>query len=248
MRFSVRVPNIPREIETAKREWKRDHLKAARIATDRASKDAQRELQRKMRSVRLGRLANAVGQTSSLRKKSTGTGPADRAWGAPAPYGAVYARGGDNSRAGQALEAYSQGVTIRAGATPGLSWMAYPTQAAGRIIRLPRIKNGKPGFGNYRNTPSRQANRLRFVRLSPNRAMLVLDKAEVSVRTGKARPQRDRKSKAFNREKFVVMFWLIKVTTRAKRFDKDSYVQRAARNVPRFMIEALAAGRAGARP
>ncbi len=198
------------------------HLRrASHYAADKAIKEAKSVTRQTIRTVRLGRLANAVGSTSSLEKGRL----AGNAWGA------IFARGGINSRANQALMAYTEGAVIVP--TGGRKWLAYPAAAAGRLVRMPTAR----GFGNFKNTPGRYGEKLRFVQFSPRRAALVMDNAIVSNKTGRIRRGAKRPGTASTKKKFVVVFWLIKVTTRAKRFDQHRIVAAAGRRIGDFVEE-----------
>lgn len=201
------------------------HLqRASHYATDRAIKHAKTRTRSTIRSVGLGRLSNAVGATSSLEKGRTAGG----AWGA------VYARGGINSRANQALMAYTEGARILP--TGGRKWLAFPTKAAGRLIRLPIPRIGGRGYGNFKNQPSRNRFKLRFVQFSPRSAGLFLDDASVSNKSGKAKPFK-RRSATSTRKRSILMFHLIKFTTRAKRFDQHAIVRESGKQIGTFVEE-----------
>lgn len=202
------------------------HLRrASHYATDKAIKAAKARTRQVIRGVGLGRLSNAVGATSSLEKGRT----AKEAWGA------IYARGGQFSRANQALMAYTEGAHILP--TGGRKWLAYPTKAAGRLTRLPIPRIGGRGYANFKNQPSRSRLKLSFVQFSPRSAALVLKNASVSNRTGRAKPFGKRLGRGQTREKFIVMFWLIKFTTRAARFDQHAIVRAEGRNIGTYVEE-----------
>lgn len=200
--------------------------RAAHYAADKSIRDAKLASRSKIRSVGLGRLANAIGSTSSLEKKRTAGG----AWGA------IYARGGIDSRANQALMAYTEGATILP--TGGRKWLAFPTKAAGRLVRLPIPRIGGKGFANFKNQPSRMGGvKLRFVQFSPRSAALVLDDASVSKKTGRAKSFGKRLGRGAERKRAIVMFRLIKVTTRAARFNQHAIVAQAGRKIPFYAEE-----------
>jgi hypothetical protein len=198
--------------------------RASHYATDKAIDDAKRVTRNTIRNVRLGRLANAVGATSSLKKRKTAGGA----------YGVIYARGGEYSRANQALMAYTEGARIMP--TGGRKWLAYPTKAAGRLVRLPIPRIGGRGYANFKNQPSRGP-RLRFVPFGPRRAALVLDDASVSNKTGRAKPMGKRLGRGATAKRFVVMFWLIRFTTRAGRFDQHAIVRRSGEKIGTYVEE-----------
>jgi len=203
-----------------------DLRRASHFATDKATKFNYQTTRNKIRAVGLGGLSRAIGSTSSLKKRKTA--PGDDAWGA------IYAKGGQNSRANAALEAYTKGAKILP--TGGRKWLAYPTKAAGRLVRkqLPRIGRGR-SFGNFKNSPSRLGMQLKFVPLSASRAMLILDDAVVNNKTGKAKRRGQRTPRNSIRKKYVVMFWLIRYTTRASRFSQDRLTKNAAQQIPFYV-------------
>lgn len=189
---------------------------AAHIATDRASREAQEQIRTAIRSAGLGKLARAVGQTSSLRKRS-GT-----------PYGVIFARGGDESQAGGALEAYSEGVTIRARSG---KWLAFATKALPKRV------------GRNRMTPARYIaagsplGKLSFRPTGRGGAVLVARNVTLHPRTGRAKAAGVRAPRTRIPAKEIVVFVLIKFTRRAKRFDKDSIVSAEAARVPEYLAE-----------
>jgi hypothetical protein len=191
-------------------------------AVDRATRLGQRGVQQKIKAVGLGRLAGAVGSTSSERKRRRDP---ENAWGA------IFVRGGDESRAGGALQAYTQGATIRG---RNVEWLAIPTRALPKRI------------GRYRMTPERYEaagsplGPLVFKRLSRNEAILIAQgDFTVSRKTGKAKRFAGRATRTRTRQRDVVAFVLIKETKRAKRFDQAQVVRLAATKVPAFMAEEM---------
>lgn len=226
MRFKVRQPNVQKIMRQAAQQQSRDLKRAALIATDKAAVEAQRALQNKIRAVGLGRLAGAVGKKSRLRGGAPGAGDL--------PYGVIFARGGDESLAGGALESYSQGSTIRA---RNAEWLAFQTAAIPRRI------------GRFRTTPARyqtsglatSIGQLEFRPINSNLALYVIKRVTLSPKTGRARRAGKRPSKTRINQKEIVAFVLIKVTRRAKRFDKDDTVRQVVvARMPDLMIEALA--------
>lgn len=202
------------------------HLRrASHYATKKAIDDAKRNTRNTIRSVGLGRLERAVGSTSSLEKGRT----QGNAWGV------IYARGGQYSRANQALMSYTEGATIVP--TGGRKWLAYPTAAAGRLKRLPIPRIGGSGYANFKNAPSRNGMRLRFVQFSPNRAALILDNASVSNKTGKAKRLGKRLGRGATLHRTVVMFWLIRITRRAARFNQHAIVAAAGGRIGTYVEE-----------
>lgn len=229
MKFIATLSAPPqRIIPPAAARYIRDVLKAAVIATDRASKEAQRGVQERVSGTGLGRLSGAVGHTSSKLKGLNGR-----------PYGVIFARGGDQSRAGGALEAYSRGAVIRP--TPGKQWLTIATKAVPRFV----VVDGK----RTRTTPDTYMKSGLVATIGPlefrplaggNRAIWVVKKVSVSPKTGRAKALGPRRTRTRVPEKEVIAFIGIRVTKRAQRFNKDGVVGFYARRVPRYMEEALA--------
>jgi hypothetical protein len=215
--------------------FKKDQARAALDVADIAGEKMYRHTQAKIRSVGLGRLANAVGFTSAKRKRQL-----DRT-----PYGVMYARGGDESLAGGALESYSQGATI----TPESSkWLAVPTAAAPKLVTV----RGK----RRRLTPSdwkaagleQRIGKLIFRQIRSNLALLVVRKVSLSAKNGQAKALGPRKPRTrIVPQKDVVVFVLIRQTRRAKRFDKDEIALIYHNRIPDYLARTLAGYRRGFR-
>ena len=205
----------------------RDMERAALEATDLASKKAQKHIQAKMRAVGLGKLGNAVGQTSAKRKRNY----------PGSPYGVIFARGGDDTLAGGALEAYSQGTTIR---PKNGNWLAVPTSAIPRVATV--------GGRRRRLTPERykqagleqKIGKLIYIPVRQNLALLVVRNVSLSPKTGQAKRLGKRKPKTRGvPESYTTVFILIKQTRRAKRFDKDQIVRFYADRLPDYMARLM---------
>jgi hypothetical protein len=228
--FGARSPDPKKELSRARTQLVADHRRAAITATDRAARESQTDIRQKMASMRLGKLGNAVGQTSLLRQRGQGD-----------PYGVIYARGGDESITGGALEAYSRGVTIEP--KDGNQWLWFQTSAIPRRV------------GRYRMTPARfrasglmgSIGKLEFRPLGPNRAALVIKRVSLSPKDGRAKALGPRSTRTRIPQKEIIAFIGIRVTRRAQRFDKDQIVFARARRVPFYIVEALDALSAGRR-
>lgn len=221
VRLTVTSPDL-RDLRRQGKLLERAEKRAMHKSVDRATKLGQKGVQQRIKAVGLGRLAGAVGSTSSERKQRRDD---KEAWGA------IFARGGPKSRAGGALEAYTNGATIRG---RNVQWLAIATKALPRRI------------GRYRMTPERYKaagsplGPLVFKRLSANRAILIAQgDFTVSVKTGKAKRASGRKTRTRVPKRDVIAFVLIKETKRAKRFDQKEIVRRAASFVPKYMDEEL---------
>lgn len=200
----------------------RVQVSAMHKAVDRATRLAQRGQQQKIQAVGLKRLAGAVGSTSSERRRRRDP---NNAWGA------IFARGGDESRAGGALEAYTKGATIRG---RNVEWLAITTRALPRRI------------GRYRMTPQRYEaagsplGPLIFHKVSANRAYLIIQgDFTVSRKTGRAKAFAGRVTRTRTKQRDVIAFVLIRVTKRAKRFDQEAITRRAATFTPQFIAEEM---------
>jgi len=207
--------------------FKRDQKRAAHEAADIAGEKMYRHTQAKIRSVGLGRLSNATGFTSSKRTRQL-----DRT-----PYGVMFARGGDESLAGGALESYTQGTTI----TPESGeWLAVPTPAAPRLVNV--------GGRRRRLTPATWAaaglnqkiGKLIFRQIRSNLALLVVRKVSLSAKTGQAKALGKGKPRTrIVPQKDVVVFVLIRQTRRAKRFDKDEIALIYHNRIPDYLTRIL---------
>jgi hypothetical protein len=243
LRFTAKTSLAPiKATAAAAARYQQDLRAAAIIATDRASKDAQRGVQERIRGTGLGRLANAVGQTSMRREVAALRGPtaqvrAYRLIGNP--YGVIFARGGDDSLAGGALESYARGATIRPG--PGKVWLAIPTRAVPKFIRIGGVRRRLTPELYMRSPLMQSIGRLEFRPLAGgDKAIWVIKKVSVSPKTGQAKRMGPRKTRTRIPQKEVIAFNGIRVTRRAQRFDKDGVVGFYARRVPLYMTEALA--------
>lgn len=223
-------------IKVTKPDFRQAHLerdrflkarrKASYDAADIAIEKARAHVQAKMRAVGLGRLSNAVGFTSAKRKRQT-----DRT-----PYGVIFAKGGDESLAGGALESYTRGSTI----TPLKNWLAVPTKAVPRMVAA--------GGKRRRLTPAlwesaglnTKIGKLRFRLVNPTLALLVVNRVSLSPKTGQARALGKGKPRTrIVPEKDVVAFVLIKQTRRAKRFDQQDIVGIYSQRVPDYLARLL---------
>lgn len=229
MRFTVETPDIRREMGLARQQYEKDIRRAALVTTDRQSKGGQRRIQAKIKSVGLGRLGGAVGQTSALKRRQTSR--------KDSPYGVVFARGGDESQGGGVLEAYSRGANIRPrrGEWLWISTRAVPKYVSlgGRRLRLtPEI---------YRATGLvAKIGPLVFIQKSSNRAVYLIKRVTTSPKTGRAQRDTGRKLRSRIRQEAVVAFVGIRNTRRAQRFDKDREAAAEHARGPDYMAEELA--------
>lgn len=224
--FTVRPPNLRALASTESARYRKLQAKAADFATDRSSREARTALAARMKSAGLGKLDRALGHTSSLRKRQQTN----------RPYGVIYVRGGSDSLAAGALEAYSQGalITARHG-----RWLAFQTPALQRRVRLGTSK------GASRMTPQRYVamgsplGKLSFRPTGKGTALLVARNVTLHPRTGRAKAAGARAPRTRIPAKEVVVFVLIRYTRRAKRFDKDRTIEPFARKTGSYFGEAL---------
>lgn len=197
--------------------------RATHIAVDRASALGQKRVRQKMRAVGLGRLANAVGHTSSKRKNRM----SDRnAWGV------IFAKGGDDSLAGGALESYTRGSTIR---PVEQEWLWFQTSAVPRRINGRRMTPGRYAKSGLETT----IGRLIPIRISANRMLLVIRNVTLSPKNGRARAMGKRRPRTRIPVKEVTAFIGIRWTRRAKRLDQNEIMALAAQLVPQYQIEEM---------
>jgi hypothetical protein len=209
------------------------HLeRAALVATDRASRDAQEGVRTSMRSQRLGNLGNAIKQTSD-RKKRRIHRKGEMGFSAS---GIVYV-GTKNERTRGALASYLDGpVNI----TPksGRKWLAIATNEIPKRV------------GRYRMTPERyrasglesRIGELQFIPTSrANVAYLVAKHVTTNpLRSGSARrlPKNGR-ARAGRAEVGIVAFVLIRATRREKRVDVAEIARKFQQRIIPYMSEEL---------
>lgn len=219
MRFTERQPDL-RRIE---QQRVRDQQLLTRVAggvNDDKTKAAQQRQRSAMQAAQLGRLGNAV---------KVKTGRSRDQHGEPNAFGVIYADNGDKSRAGQALLAYSEGTTI---APIRGAWLWYQTDKLARTSRIPGA--GRAG----RLTPERYAamgsplGPLQFARITPRFAKLYVEVADINVKTGRAVAAGRRRSRTRVRTERVTLFFGIKNTRRAQRYDAARIVAQAHGEIP----------------
>lgn len=182
-----------------------------------AARDRQRTA---MRSAGLGKLGNAV-KTETGRSKDRG--------GNPNAYGVIFADNGDESRAGQALQAYSKGTTIKPIKGP---WLWFQTPALARTSKIPGDnRRGRLTPERY-NQMGAPLGPLRFARINPSFAKLYVDVADVSVKTGRATRPGKGKPRTKVRTKRVTIFFGIRNTRRGQRYDPQRIVAQAHKEIP----------------
>lgn len=204
--------------------------RAAKRATDQAAAGALQDIRSTMRGQRLGRLANAVQQTSD-QKKGRIQDRGDGGWSAS---GVVYARP-SGERVRGAIKAYTEGAVIRA--KKG-RWLAIPTGEIPSRIGRKKITPELWARGGL----NERIGVLHFVPTrKPGIAMLVAQGVSVNplrARSARRLPKSGR-PRAGRVAVSVVAFILIRQTRRSKRFDPHEIAARWQARVPRLMQAAL---------
>jgi hypothetical protein len=223
--------NPARASSAAAAQYRKDLRAAAIVATDRATREAQIGTRERISGAGLGRLGNAVGYTSSKRQAGKANSRSD-------PYGVLYAKGGDKSLAGGALESYSRGSTIRPSA--GGQWLAFPTKAIPRLISIGGRRQRITPELYMRSGLMQSIGRLIFRPLSDSKAIWVVQKVTLSPKSGQAKAAGTRKTRSRVPAKEVIAFVGVRVTRRAQRFNKDATIAPYARRVPTYIAEEIA--------
>jgi hypothetical protein len=228
MRFSERPPNLA-QMDRNLRERERQVSNAAATVIPNQTRGAQQRQRTAMAAAGLGQLGRAV-------KVKTGRGKDKR--GNDNSYGVIYADNGDQSRAGQALKAYSQGTTINP--VRG-AWLWYQTDKIRRTAKVPGdTRRGRMTPERYRRQGS-PLGPLEFALINPRLAKLYVEVADISVRTGLASRPGKGKPRTKVRHKRVTIFFGIKNTRRAQRYDPQSIVRQSHGEIPREIAAEMAA-------
>ena len=218
-RFRQSMALIDRRLETA-----------ALIATDEAARMAQMQIRTQMNGAKLGRLGQAIGQTSDMQKgriHRTGNG-----WSAS---GVVYVRSKSERTLG-AIEAYTRGVDIRP--VRG-RWLWIPTDEIPRVSKRERLT---PALWQ-RNGLDRKIGPLVTIRSVNGRPLMVVKNVGVSAtgakRSVKGLTKRGAARKGQRVKEFVVAFIGIPRTARAARVDVTAIMRDVQSDLPRLFNDAL---------
>lgn len=204
--------------------------RGAQIATDRAATGATADIRTAMRGQRLGGLANAIKQTSDLKKgrvKLTGDGGFSVS-------GVVYAQIRSERTKG-ALIAYTEGAQI----VPNKGrWLAIATSEIPRLVGRNRMTPAlyvEKGF-------EQRIGPLRFVKTHrANVAYLVAESVSTSpYRSGSAkRLPKSGRVRGGRQHVGIVAFVLIKQTKRTKRVEPLQIAAKWQGRIPRLWEQAL---------
>lgn len=204
---------------------------AGLIASDRASTVAQRELRTLMRGAGLGRLGNAIGQTSDLKKTATVFRRA-QGWSAS---GVLFIRSKSERTLG-ALEAYLQGANI---APVRSRYLWIPSDDIPRLSKRRRLtprmwrQNGlDQRIGPLVPVTSRSGTPLLVVRN-------VGVNAAGRPRSARSLTRRGLPRRNDVRRDFVIAFVGIPRTTRRARVNATALFRRVQAEMPRFLDQAL---------
>lgn len=224
----------PGQFEQFRRFAVRALEQASLRATDRAAREAVRNIRADMRRAKLGRLGNAIGAGSDKAKT-----------------GAVYRRGkeefsasgwlhirGRSERTLGVIEAYTEGADIRP--RKG-AWLWIPTQQVQQKVGRQRMTPAlyqKAGF-------EERLGPLVFIQRSPAEAWLIVENVSVDKfgrhgRRARRLPKSGRARGARRKADFVVAFVGLRRTSRAARIDPTTIIAAAAARVPDFLGEELA--------
>lgn len=222
------IPPSAADYERAADDQRAALERANARAVDRATTIGAQRMKETIQARGLGRLSGAIGSTSSYKKGQRDGG---------ASWGAVFAKGGDDSLAANALQIYSEGGVISP--VKG-SWVWFQTDALKRRIGEGRRKN--------RMTPARYIaagnplGPLFFRRKSPQVAELFVKGVLQSAKTGRARLPGVRNRKQTT---LVVLFVGLPYTARQQRFDADVPMQAASDQVPDLIADELSKATGG---
>lgn len=229
LRARIDTSRIGGAIDKLHREAQRKMERAALIVVDRASRKALTDTRQAMASASLGRLGNAIGQTSDLRD---GHGVKQRGGRGFSASGILFVRSRSERTLGM-LAAYAEGTTIRPRAG---RWLWIPTEAIQRV--------GGSGKARERVTPANwdrlglgsKIGKLELVPSVNGRPLLIVRGAGVAL-SGKSRSARSLRRNGTARlgqvaREFVVAFIGIPSTSRAARVDIAAIARAAAQSLP----------------
>lgn len=207
-------------VEEYRRKSEQTLARAMLRAADIASKGAKEDIRGAMRSASLGRLGQALGQTSDLASGKVH----ERAGGGFSASGIVFIRGSERSHG--AIEAYTEGADIRP--IKG-RWLWFATdqipQRAGRRKMTPAL---------YRSSGLEQRiGPLVMVKRPNGYPLLVVKNVGVSAASGRAarRLPRNGIPRAGRAQASIVAFIGIPFTSRTARVDVPPIVRQRAATV-----------------
>lgn len=203
---------------------------AALIATDVASRQAQRQIRAEMAGARLGRLGQAIGQTSDMQK-----GRIHRRGDGWSASGVVYVRSKSERTLG-AIEAYTRGADIRP--VRG-RWLWIPSDDIPRVSKRERLT---PALW-VRNGLDRKIGPLVTIRSVNGYPLMVVKNVGVSAtgakRSAKGLTKKGTARKGQRVKEFLVAFIGIPRTARAARVDVTAIMRAVQADLPRLFNEAI---------
>ena len=207
--------------------------RAALEISDRAAANALRELRAGMQAAGLGRLGNALGYGSDLKKTGAVHRRGTEGFSAS---GWVFIRGRSERTVG-AIQAYTEGAEIRPVRSPWL-WIATDEipRRAGRSRMTPalyRAHGFESRIGPLVQIPGRHG----------GEALLIARDVTVDRfgRRGRARRATKRLGSSRDRKDFIVAFVGIRRTSRSARVDAREIISANAARIPGLVAAALAA-------
>ena len=234
VKASFSRPDFGRGFDTWRRESERKIERAILDVTDRGARRAVLQVRQDMAAAGLGRLGNALGNTSD---KAKGRG-VHRTPGGFSASGAVFIRSG-SPRSRGAIEAYTQGADIRP-VRSRLLW--YPSDDIQRVAGA--------GAGRKRLTPGNWAEMGMEAKLGPlvriktsKGPVLIVKNVGVSL-SGKRGSANSLTKKGLARKgqvarEFIVAFIGIPRTTRAARVDVAAIMRSIAAELPALFNQAV---------
>lgn len=219
MRFTEKPPN-PAVYERSHAALDRRVTAIASDVNAQKTREAHQRQRNVMAAARLGGLTNAVKVETGRSKDRNGQ---------PNAYGVIFVENGDKSRAGQALAIYTKGGTINPVRSP---WLWFQTDKLRRTSKIPGDTR------RARLTPERYRKMgeplgpLQFARITPRLAKLYVEVADISVKSGLATKPGKRRSRNKVRTTRVTIFFGIKNTNRAMRYDPQQSVRQAHGEIP----------------
>lgn len=202
------------------------------VESDRAASEAKDEIRDEMARARLGRLGNAIGATSDLKK---GNG-VHRSGGKTTASGVVYVRSRSERTLG-AIDAYTQGATITAKNSSGLLWIPSDDLAARAGGR--RGKKMTPALYRKFGFVQKLGPLIRIE--TPTGPQLIVKNVGLNA-AGKSRSARSLTKRGLPRKgqiavDFIVAFIGIKETSRQARVNPRAIASRSAQRMARRLSE-----------
>lgn len=208
---------------------------AALKATHRAAELAKSKIRAEMGGAGLGRLGQAIGATSDLRKGRVYREP-DGGFSAS---GVVFIRSGSERTRG-AIEAYTQGANITPKKSP---WLWFPSDDIQRLVGSGKDRRRlTPELWSERGLDSKIGPLVRIKSVNGH-PLLVVQTGAIAMsgrnRSLRGRLKNGRAPRGYANRDFVVAFIGIPFTSRAARLSIPRIAREVRAELPRFFTEAL---------